>query len=257
MTGTASAIYEGRVVHKRYRPRTHAFNYRQALLYLDLDELPEALDVHPLWSARRPAPAWFRRGDYKTPADRPLADAVRETVERRRGVRPGGPVRLLTHPRYWGLCFNPVSLYYIFDDDGESLRWIVADVTNTPWKQRHAYILGPFDPAGREREWRPVSPKTFHVSPFMEMEMEYRWRLRAPGESLLVGIQNHDARGKIFEAVFALDRRPLDRRGLDRLLWGHPWRSAQVLWGIYWQALRLWLKRVPYVPHPDERSGSR
>lgn len=254
---TASAIYEGRVSRRRLRPKAHAFRYNQAMLYVDLDESPELFDVHPLWSARRPAPAWFRRDDYKRPVDLPLAEAVRSEIRERTGETPPGPIRLLTHPRYWGLCFNPVSFYYVFEPDGETLRWVVADVTNTPWRQRHAYVLGPLGAPDARGEWRPTGDKAFHVSPFMEMHQTYRWLLRTPGERLVVGIENHDGNGKLFEATFSLKRRPLDRAALNRLLWGYPWQTARVLWGIYWQALRLWLKRIPYVPHPDEAKDVR
>ncbi len=250
MSLTRSAIYEGVLVHHRQRPREHGFRVNLGMLYLDLDELPEVLDRHPLWSARGAAPGWFHRGDYLGPADVPLADAVRDEVARRTGERPVGPVRLLTHPRYWAWCFNPVSFYYLFDPDGETLRWVVADVTNTPWNERHAYILGPADGVDWDAGWRPTSRKVFHVSPFMDLAMEYHWLIRPPGERLQVGIDNHDQEGRLFRASLGLERRPLDRRHLGRLLWRYPWLTLQMVGGIHWQAFRLWRKGVPYHPHP-------
>lgn len=251
-----SAIYEGVVTHQRHRPRQHNFRYRMGYLYLDLDELPALMDAHPLWSAKGFAPGWFRRQDYFDQSTSPLAEAIRDKVHSSSGIRPTGPVRLLTHPRYWGVCFNPVSFYYVFDAAGSNLEWVVADVMNTPWREKHAYVLGPFGEADDQGGWRPTSRKVFHVSPFMEMDMEYRWIVRPPEENLLVVIQNHDREGQLFQASLALTRQPWTREGLGRLLWAYPWQSMKVINGIYWQALKLWAKKVPFVPHPGQ-AGER
>lgn len=248
-----SAVYEGWVSHRRFRPRAHAFRNPLGMLYVDLAELPEVLDRPPWWSARRIAPAWFRRADYLRPTGRPLDQAVRDAVAVRSGERPSGPIRLLTHPRYWGYGFNPASFYYIFEPDGKRVRWVLVEVSNTPWNERHAYLLGPLGDLDGDGNWRPECRKVFHVSPFMEMEMSYRWLLRPPEDSLLVNIENHDDAGRLFHATLSLRRRPLTTGNLNRLLWRYPWLSLKIIAGIHWQAVRLWRKGVPYVPHPDER----
>ena len=141
MKNMRSCIYRGHVRHRRFTPVEHAFRYPLFMMYLDLDELPHVLDVHPLWSARRPAPAWFRRRDYHGDAAVPLDEAVRATVAEQTGSRPRGPIRLLTHLRYFGYCFNPVSFYYCFDEEDRRVETIVAEVNNTPWGERHCYVL--------------------------------------------------------------------------------------------------------------------
>ena len=146
----ASCLYEGSVRHRRHGTPRDELHYRMFMVYLDLDELPECFDGRLLWSARRPALAWFRRADHLGDPRTPLAEAVRELVAERTGTRPEGPIRLLTHLRYFGHCFNPVSFYYCYDATGEQLSAVVAHVTNTPWGERHSYVL----PVARRRRPR-------------------------------------------------------------------------------------------------------
>jgi len=165
-----SCLYEGWVRHRRYAPRAHAFRYRLFMLYLDLDELDTVFRGRWLWSTRRPALAWFRRADYLGDARVPLKQAVLDRVEQATGRRPRGPVRLLTHLRYCGHCMNPVSFYYCFDETGERVDTVVAEITNTPWGERHVYVL-PVDPDQRVLHFR--FDKRLHVSPFMAMDLNY------------------------------------------------------------------------------------
>ena len=129
------ALYFGVVRHRRFDAVRHSFATRLYFAYLDLDELDAAFRGRFWWSARRPAPMWFRRADYFGPPDVPLADAVRDAVAARTGRRPDGPVRVLTHLRAFGYVFNPVSFYYCFDRD-ERLQAVLAEITNTPWGER-------------------------------------------------------------------------------------------------------------------------
>ncbi len=250
----ASAIYEGVVRHRRHAPRPHAFRYRTAMLYLDLDEVDDLFAGRWLWSSRGRALAQFRRGDYLGPAHRPLADAVRDRVEAATGRRPAGPIRLLTHLRYFGFVFNPVSFYYCHGTDG-ALEHVVAEITNTPWKQRHAYVL---TVAAARRDGDSLAwdfPKDFHVSPFMAMARDYRWRLGLPGERLRVHMDVLDGEDREFDATLSLERRALDGRGLARVLWRYPLMTLQVVAAIHWQALRLWFKRTPVHDHPHPTRG--
>jgi DUF1365 family protein len=244
---TASAIYRGTVRHRRATPVEHAFRYRVFMMYLDLDELPGLFDGRWLWSARGPAPAWFRRADHLGDPAEPLADSVRRLVLERTGLALTGPVRLLTHLRYWGYVQNPVSFYYCFDAAGVTVEAVVAEVTNTPWGERHAYVLtdGPAGSAGRSR-----FRKALHVSPFMPMGQEYRWRIEAPAERLDIHMQSVEAGERVFDATLRLDRVPLTGPALAKALFLFPWMTATVVFGIYWQACRLWWKGVPFHSNP-------
>ncbi|MGE0442772.1 MAG: DUF1365 domain-containing protein [Gemmatimonadales bacterium] len=245
-----SCVYEGTVRHRRFRPVPHRFRYRMFMLYLDLDEVPAVFDGRWFWSARRPAPAWFRRADYLGPADVPLAEAVRNLVEERTGRRPGGPVRLLTHLRYWGYVQNPVSFYYCFDAAGNTVEAIVGEVTNTPWGERHAYVL----PASAgARVHRARLGKALHVSPFMPMDQWYDWRVATPGRGLQIHMENHQNGRLEFDATLVMRRKPLTGPVLAGCLARYPWMTASVVAGIYWQALRLRRRRVPFHDHPAFR----
>jgi DUF1365 family protein len=160
---------------------------------------------------------------------------------------------MLAQLRSFGHCFNPVSFYYCYDAGGRRVETIVAEITNTPWDERHAYVLKrPADAAGAV-ELRCAHAKSFHVSPFMPMDIAYDWRFSTPGERLLVHVESRRAGHTLFDATLVLRRREINARNLAVTLARRPFASLVVLWRIYWQALRLWLKRVPFHAHPGTR----
>ena len=247
-----SAVYSGVVQHRRFRPKPHHFRFRLFMMYLDLDELPAALDGHWLWSARRAAPARFHRADYHGDPAVPLAEAVRRSVEEKTGMRPAGPIRLLTHLRYYGYCFNPVSFYYCFDRAGSHVEAILTEITNTPWGERHSYVLPRTPEMNGVMRFRFA--KDFHVSPFMPMDQRYDWRFSPPGRRLAVHMENYDAAGMIFDATMSLRRRELTGATLARALLAYPWMTAGVVTAIHWNALKLWLRGNPVYTHPERRA---
>lgn len=250
-----SAIYEGWVRHRRKLPRAHAFRYRVFLLYLDLAEIEHAFDGRWLWSVGRRNLAQFRRSDYHGDPATPLDTAVRDTVQARLGQRPTGPIRLLAHLRYFGHCFNPVAFYYGFSDDGARLDWIMAEITNTPWNERHAYVLPVVEAASHAGVHRWRFDKTFTVSPFVPIERGYDWRLQEPGAALRVHMDViADARTEM-DATLVLERHPLDGPRLARALLLYPAMCTRVVVAIYWQALRLWLKGIPFLGHAPRTSN--
>ncbi len=310
-----SCLYVGRVRHRRFAPVSNEFTYSGFWLYLDLSELDQVFSGRWLWSTRRPALARFRREDHllfpadiipdalipkapgssrptdmslgrqperdpKSPTSSlpPLDTCVRDLVEATIGSRPTGPIRLLTQPRYFGYGMNPVSFYYCFDEADELVEAIVAEVNNTPWRERHCYVLsrdcGADDslvsPNDSPLRTSPIqidniagqpsdSPqerlrfrhgKRFHVSPFMQMDMDYDWTIASPGQSLSVHIENWQKGDRLLDCTLNLKRRPINGFELAKSLCRFPFMTGKIIAAIHWQALRLWWKGCPYIPHP-------
>lgn len=248
----SSCLYEGWVRHRRYVPHAHAFRYRMYMLYLDLSELDRVFAGRWLWSVNRRNLAQFRRSDYLGDPRVPLADAVRARVREVLGRAPAGPIRLLTHLRYFGHCFNPVSFYYCYAKDGVTLDTIVAEITNTPWKERHSYVL---PVAGAQRHGAALRwdfAKNFHVSPFLPMQRDYAWRFTAPDDALRVhmDVLNHATHD--FDATLVLQRRSLSGANLARALLRFPAMTLRIVGAIHWQALLLFLRRNPVYDHPGK-----
>lgn len=243
----------GNVWHRRHSPKAHAFRYRIWLSLLDVDAMEARFRRSRLWSLERFNLVTFRRRDYLGPADIGLGEAVRRRVERQLGFRPAGRIRMLAHLRQWGMCFNPVTFYFC-EDAGGDLQAIVADIHNTPWNERHAYTLD----ARRQQgpEFRFEFDKAFHVSPFLPMDMRYDWRFRYGSDLIDVHmrVMREDAE------CFATGMRLVLEDMTPRLMWTMPLRfpvmTLRVSAGIYFQALRLWLKRIPFFSHPESAAAS-
>lgn len=250
-----SCLYRGRVQHRRHEPTPHEFRYGLFMLYLDLAELPRLFDRFWCWSARRPALARFERSDYHGDPAQSLDAAIRATVLRETGTAPQGPIRLLTHLRYFGYVFNPVSFYYCFDAAGERVETIVAEITNTPWKERHAYVLPAAGARLTEHVMQFEFAKRFHVSPFWPMDMRYEWRLSTPGENLFVHMKNLRDGRLAFDATMNLQRRAISSATLAGALLNFPLMTAKVIGAIHWEALRLWFKRTPFHVHPAKQAA--
>ncbi len=248
-----SCIYRGTVRHRRFSPIPHAFTYRLFMMYLDLDELPTVFQQRWLWSVDRGNVASFRRTDHVGDPAIPLDRSIRALVEERTGYSPTGPIRLLTHLRYFGYVFNPVSVFFCYDKSGKHVETIVAEITNTPWGERHCYVLGETDNLAAGSRKRFHFHKVFHVSPFIDMGVTYDWRFTEPRRQLAIHMENlHDGH-PFFDATMVLQRKNLSGTAFAHVLGQYPLMTAKVIGAIHWQALKLWMKGVPFLSHPMKR----
>lgn len=258
-----SCIYAGTVRHRRYVSARREFRYRLYLLYVDLAELEHLTGTGLFGWLHRLRLMRLDRRDHLGDPGEPLECSVRKLVAERLGRCPEGPVRLLTQVRHCGYVMNPISLYYCFDAGGQRLDAIVAEVTSTPWNERHCYVLDAAEmPSGRPLRTR--CSKQMHVSPFLPMQMEYDWTVTRPGGRLFIHLQdylvddqtagNGDKSGRLaFDATLSLRRRPLTAGSLLSCLARFPLMTVRIAAAIYLQAVRLWWRGVPFHPHPGRQ----
>ena len=240
-----SAIYEGFINHHRFQPKPHAFRYPVFMIYLKLAELDTFFRLSPWWSRERFNWASFYRRDFLNPSITDLTAAVQQEIFTTTGKHFAGDIFLLTHIRYLGYCFNPVSFYYCYADN--RLTYIVAEINNTPWRERFCYVLC-CDPESKKQHFSFA--KAFHVSPFLPMDMEYQWRFSLPDEQLSVFMRNRTGDRDIFHAHLQLARQEATTANLNRILRRFPAVTLKTTAGIYWQAFQLWRKRTPFHNHP-------
>jgi uncharacterized protein len=254
MSVPAPGLYVGRLRHARYAPRPHAFTYPVFLALLDIDHIPEAMAVSAVTGYNRWNWASFDERDHLGDPSRPLRERVAAEAVAAGVPIPRGPICLLTNLRYLGYCFNPVSFFYCYDAEGR-LESVLAEVNNTfgetcsYWLTDEKAVEHGRPGVGRAaRRYR--TPKVFHVSPFMALDQAYEWWLTPPGDRLALQIRVVESGKKLLDATLDLRRRPWSSTAISRTLLRHPWMTAKVIAAIHYEALRLHLKGIPYLPHP-------
>jgi DUF1365 family protein len=248
-----SALYKGKVAHRRTHPVQNTFSYSVFMVYLDLSELEHVFNGRWLWSIDRFNIATFNRSYHLGDPDIPLEQAVRGLVEERLGSRPEGPVRMLTQMRYFGYNFNPVSFYYCFNAEDRFVETIIVEIHNTPWGEMHCYVLGERENLGDPDNKRFEFAKAFHISPFTDMDTWYDWRFGSPGNEIDVHMKSFREGNLFFEADMTLKRYPITGRNLSFMLIRYPVMTGMIVSAIYWQALRLKVKGAPFYTHPAKR----
>lgn len=241
-----SSLYIGRVFHQRNIPREHHFSYPFFMWFLNLDQLDQLPSLGRWFSTTQMALSRFSRPDYYGDPSVPLADAVRQRMQELTGKEVKGDVCGLMNMRTLGLYFSPVNFYYGYDSGGKVTHFL-AEVSNIPWNERHQYAHYLPDTG-----YGPDNQKTFHVSPFNHCDQHYRWHLSPPEENVSVQIDVTDERGHIFTARVNLERHALERSTVRRELLKKPAMTAYIVSAIYWQAMKLFIKGVPYVPYTKE-----
>jgi len=266
VAGTLSSHWlEGSIRHRRKTPVTHEFSYKTGMLALELSEWDRVTGLSPLFSSERFNWLSLYRKDYFRPDSPDLLTAIRDQTEEATGWRPDGAVELITHPRYLGYVFNPVSFYFCYQagerpEAGAVPRVILAQITNTPWHERHLYCLETSDDTGESSGgWRTERfgfRKRFHVSPFNGMEQRYQWTFSFRGPELRIHMNVLQDDTRHFDATLVVQRTPLTRKQLHRTLRQFPLEAIKVAAGIYWHALKLKLKGAPFYTHPDKLDES-
>jgi DUF1365 family protein len=244
-----SALYTGTVRHRRLAPRHHAFTYPVFMAFLDLDQLPALCAVSRLLGFNRFAWASYDDRDHVGDPALPLRARLQASAEAAGHRFPAGKVFLLANLRFWGYCFNPVSYVYAYAPDG-SLALLGAEVMNTPWRERVLYWLEPGAGASSKGFLAFDVAKAMHVSPFMPMELHYRWTFSTPDEALRVRMALHQGPDLVFDVDLDLTARAWTPQAIRRTLLAFPFHTLKVITAIHWEALKLWLKRVPIHTHP-------
>jgi hypothetical protein len=222
------------------------------MAYVDISSLKSAMKRSLLWNINKPAIVSFRRKDYHGDPTIELDSAVRKTLLDKTGKQFKGPIRLLTHLRYFGHCFNPVSFYYCFDENDKKVEAILAEVTNTPWKERHTYVIDEKLEADQKISFTATPKKQFHVSPFWGMDHDYEWFFSNPDEALNVIMKNYKDGQKVFNVALSLKRRDFNKKGLIKAVLRFPLATIVVVYRIHLQALMLLIRRAPFFTHPDK-----
>ncbi|MBT4738845.1 MAG: DUF1365 domain-containing protein [Rhodospirillaceae bacterium] len=245
MTALASSLYTGKVMHRRTRPKKHRLAYDVFALLVDLDELP-AMDksMHGFAYNRFSLLSFYNR-DHGPGTDEPLRVWIESILANANLSIEGGPIRLLCYPRMLGYSFNPLSNYFCYKPDG-TLVAVLHEVSNT-FGERHCYL---FDTSSDDGLVRHSVKKCFYVSPFIEMDMTYNFRIRPPADDISVAIQETDADGTLLFASFGGTRQPLSAWTMVKAFFAYPMMTLKVVGGIHWEAVKLWRKGVPLVARP-------
>lgn len=251
MTVLQSHLMLGWVRHRRVKPRAHSFKYPVFMSWIDLDELDSMLEKSKLWSKERFNLVSFYRKDFLGTSENKLEDAVKHRIKQQTGNEFNGRICLLTNLRYLGFAFNSVSFYFCYPQDADQPRYILAEITNTPWNERHCYVLDT-ETSPQKSHFSFTFDKVFHVSPFMPMQCRYDWYFKLKPGHLTIHMALQQAQQHYFDATLRLKPQSLNHKTMISTPLKYPFMTLSVMFKIYWQAFRLWLKGIPFYDHPGQ-----
>jgi len=250
MISVQNYIYEGYIRHRRFTPFKNVFKYPIFMMYFDISKVEQLFNKKSIFfNINKPSIVSFNRKDYHRNQIKCLDTAVRDTLKNKFEFDAKGPIRILTHLRYFGYCFNPVSFYYCFDKEDKVVESIMAEVTNTPWNERYTYFISELD---SKKNFISSMKKQFHVSPFWDMDHNYDWYFTSPNKKITVNMKNFKDNMKVFDASLNLKRKNLNFKNLLNQIIRYPFITIKVFLRIHWQAFKLWLKGATFYTHPDK-----
>lgn len=243
-------IYKGDVMHQRYHPKKHGFNYPLAMILINVDHIEKTFNTSRWWSVERFNLIGFYRKDYIQASQKEtcIKQAVCETILNNCNESFTGTVKILTNPRFFGYVFNPVTFYLCYDEN-HALKYILSQINNTPWNERHTYVhrVTCDDSAKKVFDF----DKQFHVSPFMPMNLAYTWQFMFENKKIDIHMGLFDSGVKQFIATMRAKHSPFTSRNMLKLPIEFPFQTLRIVFRIYWHALRLWIKKVPFYEHSD------
>ena len=240
-------IYYGTVRHSRFTPFKRMFSYKIFMTFFDINTIEKSFKNSFLFGINKRGLVSYFRKDYHGDQNLSLDEAVRKTIKTKTKYNPKGPIRILTHLRYFGYCFNPVSFFYCYNKEDTEVEMIMAEVTNTPWNERHCYFID----NKKNNKFKQDLKKQFHVSPFWDMDHDYEWYFNEPDKNLNVNMINFKDGNKIFNATLDLKKKAkLNYKNLILYTLRFPFLTLMVFLRIHFQALILLIRGATFYSHP-------